>query len=279
MIIRFWGSRGSIPVSGKEYIKYGGDTTCVELRTKNDDIIILDAGSGIRRLGIQLLKEQRFHYYQIFTHSHWDHILGFPFFKPIYFKKTLIEFYSCPSTQVSIRKMLRKTMSFPHFPVRFEDIVASFRYHQINGGKLKLAGLDVTTIPLSHPNRGFGYKFVENGKSFVFLTDNELTYCHRGGLKFEDYVRFCKGVDLLVHDAEYTDLEYQYTRTWGHSVYTDALKLALQAGVKQFGLFHHNQERTCDAVDGMVRRCRKIIRDQKSALKCFAVATGTTVKL
>ena len=116
MIIRCYGARGSIPVSGREYLKYGGDTTCIEIRSKNDEIIIVDTGSGVRRLGNRLLSEKRFEYNIIFTHSHWDHILGFPFFKPIYDEKTVLNLMGCTTTQGNLKKLLSRTMSQPFFP-------------------------------------------------------------------------------------------------------------------------------------------------------------------
>jgi ribonuclease BN (tRNA processing enzyme) len=137
----------------------------------------------------------------------------------------------------------------------------------------------IEPVMLSHPDKGFGYKFTEDGKSFVFLTDNELAYKHEGGLDFTDYVAFAEGADLLVHDAEYTEAEYEMTRTWGHTVYKDALRLALEAGVKSFGLYHHNQERSDDGVDALVDDCKSIIAEKGSGLECFAMYEGQEIKL
>ena len=128
MYIKCWGSRGSIPVSGKEYIKYGGDTTCIEIRTKDDRIIIVDAGTGIRRLGNRLIEEGRFSYDIIFTHAHWDHLMGFPFFKPLYLEEARIHMQGCPFAQKYVETMLSRVMSEPNFPVRYADIHARVRY-------------------------------------------------------------------------------------------------------------------------------------------------------
>jgi len=130
MIVRCWGARGSIPVSGREYIRYGGDTTCLEIRTKNDEVIIIDAGSGIRALGNKLIAEKRLKYTMIFTHAHWDHIMGFPFFKPIYYKRSFIKMFGCPFAQTSVRNMISKIMEPPNFPVNFENIRAEIDYHE-----------------------------------------------------------------------------------------------------------------------------------------------------
>ena len=279
MIIRCYGARGSIPVSGQEFNTFGGDTTCLEIRSKNDDIIIVDAGTGIRRLGNRLLSEQRFQYTLIFTHSHLDHIMGFPFFKPIYNEKTVIHMMGCPGTQGNIRKLLSKSMDAPLFPVQFDDLKATISYSVECQFSFKIDSIEVFPINLSHPNGGLGYKFVEDGKQFVFLTDNELRFRHRNGQNFDDYAAFSKDTDLLFHDAEYTEEEYADTRTWGHSTYLDALNLAMKANVKKIGLFHHNQNRSDSELDAMVRNCREIVESKKMDLQCFALTQTTEMML
>lgn len=271
MIIRCWGARGSLPVSGRAYLKYGGDTTCLEIRTAGDAGIVVDAGSGIRRLGNRLMEERRTDLAMLFTHAHWDHLMGFPFFKPIYTSRTKIGMYGCPFVQASVKDMIARVMAPPNFPVNYEDIRADISYFEACQTNFTLDSVFVTSIPLSHPNQGIGYRFVEEGRSFVFLTDNELSYRHEGGCDYDDYLRFSAGADLLIHDAEYTEEEYGETRAWGHSTYKDALKLALEAQVKKLGLFHHNQERSDDALDKIVADCRRIIRERGARLECFAV--------
>ena len=269
MLIRCWGARGSIPVSGQEYRRYGGDTPCIEIRTKHDEVLIIDAGSGIRRLGNRLMAEGRRNFTILFTHAHWDHIMGFPFFKPIYQEDTSIELLGCPFAQDSVKKMISAIMAPPNFPVNFEEITAQIHYGETCRLAFEIGSLRVTPIAVSHPNQGMGYRIEEDGKSFVFLTDNELTFRHPGGLGYDDYSVFAQGADLLVHDAEYRADEYRMTRTWGHSVYLDALRLALDAGVVRLGLFHHNQERSDGALDEMVEDCRK--KAAGHPLSCFAV--------
>jgi len=271
MIIRCYGARGSIPVSGREHLKYGGDTTCLEIRTENDEIIIVDAGSGIRRLANRLLKEKRFEFNLIFTHSHWDHILGFPFFKPIYDERTTINLMGCPNTQGDFKKLLSKTMTGPFFPFPFDKLKARINYSGACPTSFRVDSVEITPINLSHPNMGMGYKFVEHGKTFVFLTDNELGYRHKNGGTFEEYVRFAGEADLLIHDAEYTSEQYKLTRTWGHSTYADALNLALEAHVRQLGLFHHNQDRSDADLDVIVRECQEIIKAKENSMGCLAL--------
>jgi phosphoribosyl 1,2-cyclic phosphodiesterase len=279
MIIKCWGARGSIPVSGQEYLKYGGSTTCIEVRTKDDEIIIIDAGSGIRKLGNKLLSENRHEYNMIVTHSHWDHILGFPFFKPIYVEGTHLDMFGCPYLQESVREMVSRTMVHPNFPVDFTNVKSEISFHGACEGSFRLKSVTVTPIYLSHPGQGMGYKFVEDEKCFVLLTDNELTFKHPGGLDYQDYLDFAYEADLLIHDSELTKEEYKTMKAWGHTVYTDALKLALEAKVGSLGLFHHNQERTDVAIDGIVQHCKQIISNSNVGLECFAVYEGMEIRL
>lgn len=271
MIIRCWGARGSIPVSGKNYLRYGGNTTCLEVRNGQDDILLVDAGSGIREAGNAFLSAKRHDFTLLMTHAHWDHIMGFPFFKPLYRQKTNISIRGCAFARDSIRDMLARVMSAPYFPLNYDDVHANVFYSNICEDAFVQGEMTIAPIALSHPNQGTGFKFSEAGKAFVFLTDNELGFCHEGGLTPDDYCEFCRGADLLIHDAEYRDAEYPKIKGWGHSTIEQAVTLALDAGVKQLGLFHHNQDRLDDEIDDMVGRCREIIRERKSTLQCFAV--------
>ncbi len=279
MYIKCWGSRGSIPVSGRSYNKYGGDTTCLEVRSRNNDILIIDAGTGVRRLGDQLLKEGESTFNFIFTHAHWDHLMGFPFFKPLYRKKSRIHMLQCPFPQKYIGKMLSSVMTPPNFPVRFADLQAEILYDKACPLTFKIGSLTIDPIELNHPNNGRGYKLSENGKTFIFLTDNELDYVHPEGLTKDAYAEICTGADLLIHDAMYTPAEYRHTRGHGHSVYTDTAELACRAGVKQLGLFHLNPDRTDREMDAVVADCRKLITRRGGNATCFAVGSDMVFHL
>jgi ribonuclease BN (tRNA processing enzyme) len=266
-------------VSGKEYLKYGGDTSCIEIRTADDEIIIIDAGTGLRRLGNNLMAEGRYTYHFIFTHAHWDHVMGFPFFKPIFYGQTRLTIHKCPFHTDFTEKMLNKVMSPPSFPVKYSQIKAEIVYPDACPETFTIGTVTIDPIPLSHPNGGAGYKFTENGKTFVYLSDNELGFKHGGGLPPADYLAFARGADLFIHDAEYTDDEYKKTIEWGHSTYTQALDLAIQAGVKQFGLFHLNQDRSDTAMDAIVAECRQRLKREKVSMDCFAVAADDSFQL
>lgn len=281
MYIRCWGSRGSIPVCGKEYVKYGGDTTCMEVRSNTGDIVVVDAGTGIRRLGHTLADEGAAKITMLFTHAHLDHLFGFPFFAPLFRPKTSITILGDPRGMSSYRSILDGLMSDPYFPVRLggKDVKARLSFRNIGPKRaFRVGALRVRPIDLTHPNHGgLGFRFEENGSSFVFLTDNELNYTHTGGLPFEDYVAFCRGADLLIHDAEYTAKDYN--PSWGHSLFTDAVRLAIEAGVTELGLFHHNNQRSDRQIDAMVSRAGATIARNGTRLKCCAVGCGFTREL
>jgi phosphoribosyl 1,2-cyclic phosphodiesterase len=278
MIIKIWGARGSIPVCGREFLKYGGSTTCVELIDKKGDNIIIDSGTGINQLGKEMVKKKVRKINMIFTHQHWDHVIGFPFFAPIYQNVEINVMGGSFSTDEA-REIIAKTMQPPGFPVKFEDIEAKFKFSPICRDGCKVGNIKIYPIELSHPNGGLGYRFEEDNKKFVFLTDNELGYVHYGGRSFEDYVSFCHNADLLIHDADYTDEEYNRRKAWGHSTWRQALDLAVKSGVKTLALFHHNQERRDGDIDNIVKMANKIISTKNYKLKVFAVFEKQAIKL
>ena len=240
---------------------------------------MIDAGTGARSLGHKLLEQGPVEGTLLLTHAHWDHISGFPFFSPIHQESTKLSVICCAFTHEFVMAMLGYTMAPPYFPLPLNQVKASLDYPLVCGDSFRLQGLTVEPIPLSHPNGGTGYKFTEEGRSFVFLTDNQLGYSHPNGLPEEEYVRICQGADLLIHDAEYTPEEYQRFPMFGHSSYVDALDLALSAGVKRFGLFHHNQCRTDDQLDQLVADCRERVSRAGSALEVFALSTGLVLEV
>jgi phosphoribosyl 1,2-cyclic phosphodiesterase len=273
--IKIWGCRGSLPTPGKATLRFGGNTTCLEINTRSGSPLIVDAGSGIRLLGKELVETDAVHSLcLLLTHSHWDHLIGFPFFTPAYDSRFTINVCGGPAAQSSLRNYLEHQMQAPFFPVEFDVMKAEFRFECPKLGAHCSQADEIAAIPLNHPNGGYGFRLVEDGRSFVFLTDNEISYHHEDGLSRAEYVEVCRGADLLLHDAQYTDEEYRMTRGWGHSTYADAVDLALEAGVKRLGLFHHDPDRTDDDLDVHVEACRARIRDAGGDLECFASAEG-----
>jgi phosphoribosyl 1,2-cyclic phosphodiesterase len=290
MYIKFWGARGSIPVSGPQFIKYGGDTSCVEIRTKNDEVIIVDTGTGIRGLGNKLIAEKKKRIHIIFTHAHWDHIIGFPFFKPLYMSGTRIVLAGCSDSQEAIKNILSDVMEPPFFPVKLSELKSTVHFAGTCQESITIDSITILPINLNHPNNAIGYKFVEDNKSFVYLTDNEigftvpgskeLAFRHPGSMDYPDYVRFSRAADLLVHDAEYTHDEYHKNRiSWGHSCSRDVIDLAIDAGVKRLGLCHLNQDRSDSEVDAMVDDCVSILKSKDSKMDCEAISQGHEIIL
>ncbi len=280
MKIKIWGARGSIPVSGSDFVKYGGDTTCIEVRTKSDDVIIIDAGSGIRKLGNCFVTEKRRDFNMLFTHFHWDHIIGMPFFNPIYFQKTKVNFFGCPSHINSLNEILSNIMRAPYFPVPFRELKMKSAFHELAPEEpFSINGLEINSVPISHRNGGLGYRFREDGKCFVFMTDNELGFPHLGRLSTDEYAAFIEDADLFIHDAEYEDHEYQHTRGWGHSTFKEALDLAIAGKVKKFGMFHHNMNRTDQRLDTLVLEYRKAAGQAPPSPDLFACRAGDEFSL
>lgn len=282
MKVKIWGCRGSIPTPGKETLKYGGESTCVEVISRSGEIIIIDCGSGIRKLGKELIKDKSIdHVRLMLTHSHWDHLSGFPFFVPAFVPRFSISLCGGPISQDVLMKYLNHQMEPPYFPVDFSAIKADFSVGCSCGLGFcdhNLKGVDKTmachSIPLNHPNGGYGFKFIQDNKVFVFLTDNEIRFAHEGGLSREDYVEFCRGADLLFHDAQFTEEEYIKRKSWGHSTYLDAIQIGIEAGVKSLGLFHHDPDHDDDFIDNQVRIWQDYIKNSGSKMECFACADG-----
>lgn len=253
MKIRVWGCRGSLPTPGPETVRYGGNTTCLEVRLSDNTLLVIDAGSGIRKLGRTLLKEEDLsEIYLFLTHAHWDHLMGFPFFRPAYSNKYKIHVRGGPRAKRSLARYLKQQMQAPFFPIPFDEMRARFDFTLVAPERIQVGPAEIIPIRLNHPNGGYGLKVIEKDKAFVFLTDNELDYEYESGMARDKYIDLCRGAALLVHDAQYTDEEYQATRGWGHTTFSSATELGIEAGVERLGLFHHDPDHTDDDVDRFV---------------------------
>jgi phosphoribosyl 1,2-cyclic phosphodiesterase len=279
MRIKIWGCRGSIPSPGCATSAYGGNTTCLEVRLDDGSRVIIDAGTGIRDLGSAILKEKdRKEVHLLLTHAHWDHLQGFPFFVPAYLEGYTIRVWSGSLEGQVLRDFLAHQLDPPYFPVRFQELKARFVF-EASSGPLSIGGTDIDAVALNHPNGGFGYRFRSGRRSFVFLTDTEVGYEHPSALSRSEYLEICRGADLLLHDAQYTEEEYRRTRGWGHSTYRAAAEFALDAGVRRVGLFHHDPRHTDREIDRFVRECRRVVRKRRQTLSCFGVKEGMEIGL
>ncbi|WDP92705.1 MAG: MBL fold metallo-hydrolase [Desulfobacter sp.] len=279
MRIKCWGSRGSISVSGSQYNRYGGDTTCFEIQSESGEIIIVDAGTGIRRLGKSLVRRKVKESHLLLTHTHWDHIIGIPFFHPMLCKDCRIIVQDRTFDGLNTRAVFGEVMKHPFFPVGLKDYRADIRFDPSLNGRFSIGPITVESIPTSHSKDSLGYKFTENGKTFVFLTDNELGFAHAQSRSLDDYIDFCRDADVLYHDTEYRDEEYDGKKGWGHSSVSQVLDLALRANVGQLGLIHFNQDRIDVQVDEMVEQCRRFFKDKNKPTRCFGVSCDFEISL
>jgi phosphoribosyl 1,2-cyclic phosphodiesterase len=266
MKIKFWGTRGSTPVPGKDTIIYGGNTTCLEIDLRGGKKVVIDAGTGIRSLGNHFeSRREVVDIHLLMTHIHWDHILGFPFFFPIYRSSTkiLVDGYSLGMK--GLRYSFDNKMGDGFFPIRFEELKSDIQFdNKVTQSSLEIDGTLIDSIPLRHPQGGLGFRFREEHKTLVFLTDNELDVT---GNSFGDYVEFCQGADILIHDSQFTPEEIPSHRGWGHSDYQSALDLAFEAHVKKLVLFHHAPEKKDSDIIKIAMLCQDSVSKRDSSLE------------
>jgi phosphoribosyl 1,2-cyclic phosphodiesterase len=284
--IQFWGTRGSIPSPGPTTVRYGGNTPCVEVRTSDGWLIVLDAGTGIRELGRSLIERANGAPIMgdiFLTHAHWDHIQGLPFFGPIFQRGNHFTIWGSKSMETSIDRVVRDQMSPVVFPVTFEQLDAVIDFRTMDAEACEGTGYQVQACQVRHPGGALGYRFTErnnNGGALVYMSDNELSakasYDSPNDWR-QQMVEFVRGAQVFVHDTMYTIEEYDHHRGWGHSTYQDATELAIDADVGTLVLFHHKPERTDDDVDRRVEECRALAERRGSPLRVVAAAEGLTL--
>jgi phosphoribosyl 1,2-cyclic phosphodiesterase len=281
MKIRFWGTRGSIAVPGKDTVEYGGNTTCLEMTLDSGTRVIIDSGTGIRPLGDRLVAEsEAVSVYLLITHVHWDHIWGFPFFEPVYRANSTIRVDGFHTCMKGLRAPFDNKMGDGFFPVKFEELKARIQYmERLKDGPLRIEGLTVEPVPLQHPQGGFGFRFREGSRTLVFITDNELTEESWAGRHPEDYIQFCRDADVLIHDAQYTPEEKGRRRGWGHSDYVAAVDLAVKSHVRSLLLFHYDPTRTDAQLASVVSECRGMVREKGVDLTIDAAREGAELVL
>ncbi len=280
MIVKFWGTRGSIPSPGQETIRYGGNTTCLEVELSDGTLVIIDAGTGIKKLGQKIVSNSAVKKIHIFfTHSHWDHIQGFPLFAPAYSDKYEIEIYGCPPVFHNVKEILTNQMDSRYFPVRFSNLKANIHFHQVTEKRLEIGSGFVECISNNHPGGAHGFKFTDNGKKLVFITDNELHMPGNSNSTWAQFIEFCRDADLLIHDAHYLNDELENTTGWGHSSYEQTFQLAIEANARQLLFFHHDPDRKDEEIDEIVKSFRDKVKKMGINLKLDAAIEGKKYRL
>ena len=259
MKIKLFGVRGSIASPGTETIGYGGNTACVYVEGIESHLIF-DAGTGIRLLGEEILQDT-LPVYLFFSHYHWDHIQGFPFFKPAYQQDRKL--YLLSDHLPESPKSILEQMADPHFPVPVENLKAEVRVLPIEQGRIDIGELKVSTFAANHPGGCCAYRIDSPHGSFAYVTDNELFPPQQPTSTYEQWVAFLKGVDILLHDAMYLQEEQEGIHGWGHSLIPQVLQLAVDAQAKHVILFHHDPSRTDTQLDQIAQQSREWMKEQE----------------
>jgi phosphoribosyl 1,2-cyclic phosphodiesterase len=294
MRVTFWGTRGSIAAPGAGTMIYGGNTACVDLRC-GTDVLIFDSGTGIRPLGLALMKEfadRPLTIHLFISHTHWDHIQGFPFFTPAYSPATTIHIYGSTGQGRPLEKVLRGQMDADYFPVALGDMTSTLHMHEFKGQPFHIGEATITPTYLNHPGMTLGYRVAHGGKSFVYASDNEPyreTLPHLGhraeagrdfGQRLDaEFVQFLEGADLYIGEAQYTDEEYPGRIGWGHSSISATVEAALAANVRALAFFHHDPNHDDAAVAAMEENANRMIMSRGSSLHCFAAREGQVLEL
>ncbi len=295
MKVKFWGVRGSIPCPGPATSRLGGNTSCLQLLGAQETIV-LDAGTGIRELGQELSAQKKpLRIHLLLTHTHWDHIQGFPFFTPIYSPGNELFVYGPRALEKSLEDALMFQMQYSYFPVRGVELAARVKFAELGEETFTIGDVEVTTKSMNHPIRVLAYKFRQKGRSGIYTGDNEPYYdvladrgqpdtgIHRRSEFIDEcnarVVDFCRAADLLVADAQYTDEEYKTKRGWGHSSLSHVLELARASGVRKLALFHHEPTHNDAHLDRMEREARARLRRAKSKVKVLMAREGMTVEV
>jgi phosphoribosyl 1,2-cyclic phosphodiesterase len=271
-IVQFWGVRGSIASPGSKTVRYGGNTSCVEMRL-GDQRLIFDGGTGLRVLGINLLRQMPVEAHMFFTHTHWDHIQGFPFFVPAFVPKNCFHIYGAIAPNGStIKQRLSDQMLHPNFPVPIQVMQSDLKFYDITPGDIvEIGDIKIETALLNHPNTAIGYRVTWQGHTAVYCTDTE----HYPDRLDENVLQLARNADVLIYDATYTNAEYHDLKSpkvgWGHSTWEVGVEVAKAAGVKRIVMFHHDPAHDDNFLDGIEQELQSVFP------KGFLAREGMTV--
>jgi phosphoribosyl 1,2-cyclic phosphodiesterase len=278
MRVTFHGVRGSVPAPGPDTARYGGNTSCVEVQLSDGTMVVLDAGTGLRGLGRTLLEGGNVPpIHMLLSHTHWDHILGLPFFAPLWMKET--ELYVYPLASDAQERFQRTIFDDIHFPVSANDVPAKVEFRKPDGLEWRIGSARVRRIPLNHPGGAQGFRIDDDdGTSLSYLTDNELN-SPGAVVSADELARFADGVGVLIHDSQYVVADMPNKRGWGHSVVDDVLRLGVLAEVGILALFHHDPDRTDLELDNIGERAASWVKEHTEQTRLVVAQEGLTLDL
>lgn len=285
--MKFWGVRGSIPTPGPQTIYYGGNTSCVEVRA-DGELIILDAGTGIRPLGLVLneeFKDRSLHATILISHTHWDHIQGFPFFQPAYNSKNRLHILGYEGAKRTLGTVLSGQMASPYFPVSLEQLEGSIVIEELKEMQFSIGPIRATAIMANHPGVAVGYRLDTSCGSIAYLPDHEPCCCDsncepESGAEIDrQIVDFARGADVLIIDSQYDDNEYADHVGWGHGCISVVVKMAIEAGVRRLYLFHHDPNHNDDQISYLLHHARRLAASLGSNIEIEAAREGETFEL
>ena len=294
MLVRFWGTRGSLPKPGPDTVRYGGNTSCVEVRA-GDQIIIRDAGSGLRLLGRELIAEfgqKPLDLTLLLTHTHWDHIQGLPFFLPVYQPQHRLRVLGYEGARHGLEAIISSQMESPFFPIGLKEVPGNVKIEELKQMNFSLNDVRVDAFRAYHPGMCVGYRLSFDGSSIAFFPDNELRYGgdsattgtttireHLARMNNDDLSRFVRGTNVLIMDTQYDREEYSRHVGWGHGCVDAVVKLALSSQVEQLYFFHHDPDHDDARVSQMVAHGRDLVAAADGQLQVDAAREGTVVHL
>ena len=277
--VDFWGVRGSVPSPGPTTNRYGGNTSCVSITAENK-ILILDAGTGIRNLGSAIIGQPELEIFVIVTHSHWDHIQGFPFFTPIYQPNRPVHMFPTLHKKNVVLASLIDQMDGAHFPITPDQVPSNFNFVTENPLEfLESNGFHLEMVPMNHPGKAFGYKITIEDKIICYFTDNEIDPPYAKSIKLDKLTKQCRNADILIHDAQYIEADMPLKHGWGHSLISQVTKLGESAEVKNLVYYHHDPERTDDLLDKELEKAAKTLKENGSSVQPYFAYEGLKLTL
>jgi phosphoribosyl 1,2-cyclic phosphodiesterase len=259
--LTIWGCRGSVATPGPDTVHYGGNTSCVEVSLSNGTVFVLDAGTGIRRLGLELMDRGTRRIHLFLTHLHLDHLEGLRFFAPLWDERVTLEIWGPPSPLVSLRERIARSFSPPLFPVDFRDVPAQVMFHDVPRQRWAVEGASMEADLVVHPGPTVGFRIENAGSSFAYLPDHEPALGGAIENRSSDWISgasIADDVDLLLHDAQYFEDEYEDRIGWGHSSVADAVAFTRVVGARRLVLFHHEPSRTDGSLERLEARARSL---------------------